>query len=321
MDNKLAILVPVFNGGPGLIETILSCSNARLSPDQYEIIVVDNCSTDRSTETLPDKDINGAHIRLFKNDSNIGRVGNFNRAIEIAERNKFDFLTFLFVEDKWIPNSSIPYLLKLMVDENASMGMASLRMVNEDDKLICLAKRFSIRGESSVIPKESLLKKTISIGHLAYGPAQANVYRIYPKNKLRFDPTEPMTTDQEATVKFLSNSDDPVVFAAKPYMQWKAHKGRKFMRENPVYLIKDTMILLRKLSEITKIQVQWREANSVILLSSMSAVRNFHKARLALFYSVIQYMMKQSGFLSPTMLLKISFMKLIFKRSIVSLDQ
>jgi len=320
MKNKLAVLVPVFNGGERLKTTILSCREAQLSPDQYEIIVVDNCSNDRCTENLPNKDKNGAPIRLFRNKSNLGRVGNWNKAIEIAEQNQFKFVTFLFVEDKWIPNTSISQILKLMVEENAAMGMATFKMVNEDDKLICLAKRFSIQGESIVIPKESLFKKSISVGHLVFGPLQANIYRLYQNSKLRFDSNKPMTTDQEATVEFLLNVDDPVIFVAKPYLQWKAYKGRRFMREDPVNLINDTKMLLRKLSENTGIPVQWPNANSVLLLSNMSGVKNFHKSRFKLFYAIIKYMINQSESISLSMLFKVSFNKFIFNKAIVSLS-
>ncbi len=320
MKNRLAVLIPVYNGGKGLIKTILSCGESGLESGQYEIIVVDNCSTDGWTDNLPVTDHNGAPIRLFMNDANLGRVGNWNRAIEIAEQKEFSFFTFLFVEDMWLSSTSISHMLKLMAETNAAMGMAPLTMVNEDDKLICLAKRFSIRSESVVISKNTILRESISNGHLALGPAQANIYRIYNNNKIRFDPNKPMTTDLESTVRFLMGTEDPVVFFDKPYVQWKAHKGRTFMREDPVSLIRDTILLLRELSEITGVPVKWSVANSILLLSHISAIRNFHNSHLKLYYSIVKYMMRQSESISLITLSKILINKYIFNKAILSLD-
>ncbi len=43
-SERLAVLIPVYNGGEHLRLSLSSCAEAGLSPSQYEIIVVDNCS-------------------------------------------------------------------------------------------------------------------------------------------------------------------------------------------------------------------------------------------------------------------------------------
>ena len=44
----LTIAIPNYNGGENLKRAIISCQNIRIPIQEYEIIVVDNCSTDNS---------------------------------------------------------------------------------------------------------------------------------------------------------------------------------------------------------------------------------------------------------------------------------
>ncbi len=92
--DKLAVLVPVFNGGRNLAASLRSCAASGLHPDQYEIIVVDNGSTDDAVSKLPAVNPGGAPVRVFSNGSNIGRVQNWNRALEIAADLGFRWVTF-----------------------------------------------------------------------------------------------------------------------------------------------------------------------------------------------------------------------------------
>jgi hypothetical protein len=52
-SQKLAVLMPVFNGGQSLLSSLNSCAQAGLPGTQYEIIIVDNCSTDGATTSPP----------------------------------------------------------------------------------------------------------------------------------------------------------------------------------------------------------------------------------------------------------------------------
>ena len=45
---RLTIAIPNYNGGKNLKRAIISCQNITIPIQEYEIIVVDNCSTDNS---------------------------------------------------------------------------------------------------------------------------------------------------------------------------------------------------------------------------------------------------------------------------------
>jgi glycosyltransferase involved in cell wall biosynthesis len=56
---------------------------AQTLPD-FEIVIVDNCSTDRTWEICQTLGRRDSRVRLFRNDSNIGPVRNWKRCIDEA---------------------------------------------------------------------------------------------------------------------------------------------------------------------------------------------------------------------------------------------
>ena len=50
----ISILIPCFNEETWISRTIISCMNQNYPPDKLEVIVVDDCSTDRSVEVIKD---------------------------------------------------------------------------------------------------------------------------------------------------------------------------------------------------------------------------------------------------------------------------
>ncbi|MBI1175191.1 MAG: glycosyltransferase [Sideroxydans sp.] len=98
---RVSICVPVRNGEDFLGQALESVLEQ--SFDDYEIIVVDNASTD-GTVSLIEKliaDNSEAPLRLFRNECNIGLVGNFNACLKQA-RGKY--VKFLCADDLLLPS-------------------------------------------------------------------------------------------------------------------------------------------------------------------------------------------------------------------------
>jgi glycosyltransferase involved in cell wall biosynthesis len=129
MNGKLAVLMPVFNGGALLEESIRSCAESGLDPQRYEILLVDNCSTDGAVDRLAAAKPGAVPVRIFRNSGNLGRIGNWNRAVEIAEEEGFAWATFLFVGDVWLPGGSLPRILALMEEHGADFALSSRRWI------------------------------------------------------------------------------------------------------------------------------------------------------------------------------------------------
>lgn len=112
MNGKLAVLIPVYNGGKLLHQTVASCARSGLHPDSYEILVVDDGSTDGAAEILPTCDPAGALVWVYRNASTLGRMANLNRCVALAEAEDFEYFTFLLVGDSFEPDHALPALLE-----------------------------------------------------------------------------------------------------------------------------------------------------------------------------------------------------------------
>ncbi|MES2592725.1 MAG: glycosyltransferase family 2 protein [Bacteroidota bacterium] len=90
----ISICIPTYNGEKYLKE----CLNSVLSQTykNIEIIIVDDCSTDATTAILENYMAEDRRIILYKNTSNLGLVGNWNKCLELA---KGEWIKFVFQDD------------------------------------------------------------------------------------------------------------------------------------------------------------------------------------------------------------------------------
>ena len=98
MQPKVSIIIPHFNGEEILTECLDNLKNATY-PD-IEIIVVNNASTDSSTDFIRDEYPN---INLIENDQNLGYAGGCNQGSEQAQGKYLIFLNNDTIQDPgWI---------------------------------------------------------------------------------------------------------------------------------------------------------------------------------------------------------------------------
>jgi glycosyltransferase involved in cell wall biosynthesis len=105
---KVSILIPVYNREALIGECIQSALDQSLT--DFEIVIVDNASTDTTwkiCQQYADKD---NRIRVFRNDLNIGPVRNWMRCVNQA---RGEFGKILFSDDLMAPHfleRTLPYL-------------------------------------------------------------------------------------------------------------------------------------------------------------------------------------------------------------------
>ena len=319
-NGKLAVLCPVFNGGALLEATVLSCAKAGLSPDRYEILVVDNCSEDCAAKALPRYDSRGAAIHVHRNKENIGRVLNWNRALEIAEEEGFSFAAFLFVGDEWLPDGSISRLLDEMEAGQAIMGMAPFHMVRENGDVFCVAQRFTIPGFAHTLGSRQLLRLTVPIGYTPFGPMQANVFRIDPERPFRFDPQCPIVTDVEVIIGILQAEDRPVVVVSEPYMAWKVHGGRTHMSTDMLKTLDEEIDLLERIAPRTGLDLQWASIHTILLLRYSSHVLRVHGLSLRPLFGFHRLLRRRLGSMNLRKLASAVCTKLLRRRCLVTLS-
>ena len=92
----VSIIMPSYNTALYIKETIQSVLDQTYT--NWELIIVDDCSTDNTDEVLAT--INDSRIRYFKNEKNSGAAVSRNKALRAA---KGQWIAFLDSDDLWMP--------------------------------------------------------------------------------------------------------------------------------------------------------------------------------------------------------------------------
>lgn len=93
----VSVCIPVYN----MESTIERCIRSALNQTyiDYEVIVTDNQSTDRTFELA--SAFRDERLRVIRNERNLGAYGNHNRCLEVA---KGEWVKFLHGDDELLPN-------------------------------------------------------------------------------------------------------------------------------------------------------------------------------------------------------------------------
>jgi len=123
--SKISIITPSFNSSKFIEETIQSVI-AQTYGD-WEMIIVDDCSTDKSCEIIQNYSNQDKRIKLVMLDENSGAAIARNRAIEESHGR---YIAFLDADDLWEP-TKLQKQLKVMQDNNYEFTYTTYSAIDE----------------------------------------------------------------------------------------------------------------------------------------------------------------------------------------------
>lgn len=106
MKPIVSITLPIYNAEKYLLDCLESIASQTY--ENFELIAIDDCSTDNSFEILTKFAKNKPWVKIYQNNTNLGVSPTFNRAISIA---KGKYIARMDADDIMLPNR-----LKLQVD-------------------------------------------------------------------------------------------------------------------------------------------------------------------------------------------------------------
>lgn len=125
MYGKVSIIMPNFNCEKFLDETITSVINQTYT--NWELLIVDDCSTDKSVEVIKNYCEKDKRINLFINEKNSGAAASRNLALREASGK---WIAFLDSDDLWLPEK-LEKQLAFMVDNGYRFSYTSYEHVDE----------------------------------------------------------------------------------------------------------------------------------------------------------------------------------------------
>ncbi len=127
----VSIGLPVYNGERFIqraLDSLLAQDYSNL-----ELIISDNASTDRTGDICLSCQAKDARIRYYRNEANIGMMGNFKRALDLA---RGEFFMFAAHDDRWSPEFISSLLADLNRHPESEVVMSALDVVDEKGVLI-----------------------------------------------------------------------------------------------------------------------------------------------------------------------------------------
>lgn len=150
----ISVGIPVYNGENYIRESVDSV--LRQTESNFELVVVDNCSTDNTLEILAT--YNDSRIRVVKNPSNLGSTYNYNRCAELALGEYFVILPH---DDILLPTMLETFSKALSSDPHIGLAYSSYYVINENGKQTDLR---IVAPEDKIMSGEDAVKECIIYG-------------------------------------------------------------------------------------------------------------------------------------------------------------
>ena len=126
MDPLVSVIMPAFNSG-----AYISCAIKSVQQQTYknwELIVVDDCSTDNTCLIVEGLRKSDSRISLYKQKSNLGAAQARNRALK---ESKGRFITYLDADDIWLPEK-LEKQIKFMLDGHHPFTCTSYEVIDDN---------------------------------------------------------------------------------------------------------------------------------------------------------------------------------------------
>ena len=127
---KCSVVIPMYNA-QRFIENTLNSVLRQTEPD-FEVICVDDCSTDKTVEIVKRMQLIDDRIRLFQNEENKQVSFTRNRGVSHA---KAEWIALLDSDDMWEANF-LEEVLKKRDEKNASMVITSEKLMDDNYNIL-----------------------------------------------------------------------------------------------------------------------------------------------------------------------------------------
>jgi glycosyltransferase involved in cell wall biosynthesis len=156
----LITTIPVFNGEAFLEQTLASVAQQTLKPDR--VIVLDNCSTDRTEEIV--RNFTALNCEFIRNERNLGLFGNLNRCLDYAAQT--NFLHLLHADDTIKPEF-YQVMTGLFTDgDGRGLAWALDERIDENNQRLSVSGKADGRVES--INRDTFLQRKAELGNQAF---------------------------------------------------------------------------------------------------------------------------------------------------------
>lgn len=160
MKCKLLTVIPVYNGEQFIAQTLESVARQTLRPDR--LVVLDNCSTDRTPEIV--KDFSGMPCEFIRNERNLGLFGNLNRSLDFSTET--EYLQILHADDTIEPKF-YEVMTRVLADcPGRGMAWSLDERIDEENRHLSISGRVDDLVE--VLDKDVFLQRKAELSNQSF---------------------------------------------------------------------------------------------------------------------------------------------------------
>lgn len=154
MNPLVSICIPAYNSAAYIKKTMLSVLEQ--SYQNIELVVVDDCSKDHTTEVV--ESVKDDRVRLVRNEKNLGMAGNWNKCLAEA---KGDYIKLVCADDILYRDSIKKELGAFLAHPEVVLTVSDTALIDENEKRKGRFRRYPRSGlmDGKKVAKRSLIFK------------------------------------------------------------------------------------------------------------------------------------------------------------------
>ena len=306
---RLTIAIPNFNGGEKLKKAIISCKLIKIPQDEFDVLVVDNKSTDNSLEIVDELKNEFPNLRLIKNQDNVGRIQNWNACIKNCNSK---YITFLFINDLISKHNNIDQILEIL-DSDDSISLSLSPVIKKENTTEYVKRKYfdnPVKCSSKKISEYSLKR-----GLFPFGFIESNIYRVEDiKNaKNYFLDDFPFNADEIFSYSQVVMREY-VLFNHQPQIEWLIVEDRTFRKMRLEDEIQEYYKTIEVIERNMHLDIDYGLVSTYRLFNFIKYFsKNFRRQgqRNRIFFYILSQMKKKNSFFAvDSLLFKIIFKKL-----------
>lgn len=169
MKPKISFIIPVYNAVPHLMDCINNLFQLNLSVDYFEIIFIDDCSSDNTISIIEEFQKNYSNIILFRHESNRRQGAARNTGIKHA---RGMYCMFVDVDDKLL-DFNLPEWVKYMQYNNLELLIGKAICINNSGEKSYWANK---KEESAIVTGPQFFRDEW-INMVAFGTVWIGIYK------------------------------------------------------------------------------------------------------------------------------------------------
>ena len=307
--NRLTIAIPNFNGGEKLKRAVTSCKLIKMPQNEFDILVVDNKSTDNSFEIINELKKEFPNLRVIKNQENVGRIQNWNICIKNCNSK---YMTFLFINDLISKQNNIEQIIEIL-DSDDSISLSLSPVIKKENTTEYLKRKYfdnPVKCSSKKIAEYSLKR-----GLFPFGFIESNIYRVedIKNTKNYFLDDFPFNADEIFSYSQVVIREH-VLFNHQPQIEWLIVEDRTFGKTKLEDEIQEYYKTLEIIERNMDLNIDYGLVSTYRLFNFIKYFsKNFRRQgqKNHIFFYILSQMKKKNSFFTvDSLLFKIIFKKL-----------